>query len=70
MHTRTHTHAHAHAQEVASLGAEYGEQVREAGAAITQHLEALRPTLKELAQLEYTAQNLFLEMQTRFSAYQ
>jgi hypothetical protein len=56
-------------QEVASLGAEYGEQVQQAGVAINQHLEALGPTLRELAELEYNAQNLFLQMQQQFGTH-
>jgi len=49
-------------------GAVYGEGVKADGYVPNFHLDLLEPTIKELAEMEVASQNLFLELEKRFTA--
>ena len=53
-------------EELLSTGVVYGETMEEEKYVPNFHLESLRPKVKELAEMEVEAQNVFLNLQREF----
>lgn len=52
--------------ELAEQGVEYGEEAKAGPVATTLHVQMLAPTVKELAEMEIEAQNIFLQFNNHF----
>jgi ATP-dependent RNA helicase DDX1 len=53
-------------ESLAVLGSKYGERMAVVEEVVNPHLELIEPTVRELAGMEYEAQNIFLQLQSKY----